>query len=56
MEDLIEHVQQYLDTDPRFFNLTDGEFEWGEDTVYFRKTNDEIFLFLNGVVYTAVRN
>ena len=53
MELLVEHVKQYLELDSRFWHLTDGEFEWDGMIVHFRKLDDIILLFVEGVVYEA---
>ena len=55
MDQLIEEVSEYLDFDPRFWNKDDGQFEWGEVTVFYRKTPNSIFLFIDGVFYEAPR-
>ncbi len=55
MEQLIQDVTEFLDLDPRFFNKDDGEFEYGGQTVFFRKTPNVIFLFVEGMFYEAPR-
>jgi hypothetical protein len=56
MEQLIQDVTEYLDVDPRFWNATDGEFEYDGETVFFRKLPDSILLFVAGIVLEAPRN
>lgn len=55
MEQLIQDVTEYLDLDTRFWNTNDGEFEYGDDLVFFRKLDDVILLSVNGVMHEAPR-
>lgn len=56
MQQLIQDVTEYLDIDPRFWNMDEGEFEYGDDLVFFRKLPDSVLLFVEGVVYEAPRH
>lgn len=56
MHQLIQDVTEYLDLDPRFWDKTDGEFEYGDDLVFFRKLDDVILLSVNGCMYEAPRH
>jgi cytochrome oxidase assembly protein ShyY1 len=56
MQQLIQDVTEYLDVDPRFWNATEGEFEYDGETVFFRKLSDSILLFVDGVVLEAPRH
>ena len=55
MQQLINDVTEYLDLDPRFWDKDEGSFEWDDFEVFFRKTPDVVFLFVEGVFYEAPR-
>ena len=55
IQQIVEEASEYLDTDPRFFNVIDGMFLYATVQVHFRKTEHQIFLFVDGVVEVIER-
>lgn len=55
VQDLLDHVTEFLDLDDRFWNSHEGKFEWCGRQVNFRKANDVIFVVVDGEVYAVPR-
>jgi hypothetical protein len=55
VQDLLDHVAEFLDLDERFWNSREGRFEWCGRWVNFRKGSDVILLVVDGEAYEGVR-
>jgi len=55
VQDLLDHVAEFLDLDERFWCSHEGRFEWCGEQVSFRKGNDVIEVIVNGKAYQVVR-
>ncbi|MBM6577143.1 hypothetical protein KCP91_12240 [Microvirga sp. SRT01] len=55
INDLIEEVQEHLDTDCRYFDATSGYFPWASEQVAFVKLPDEFELTYKGETFRCVR-
>jgi hypothetical protein len=55
VQDLLNHVAEFLDLDERFWSSHEGRFEWCVEQVNFRKGNDVIEVVVNGEAYQVVR-
>jgi hypothetical protein len=49
IEQLCSDVQEFLDTDPRFFDADEGSFEYHYERVYFTKLDDRFVLEVQGI-------
>lgn len=55
VQDLLDHVAEFLDFDERFWNSHEGRFEWCGRQVNFRKDSDVILLVVDSEAYEVVR-
>lgn len=55
VQDLLDHVAEFLDLDERFWNSHEGRFEWCGEQVNFRKGDDVIEVVVNGDAYQVMR-
>ncbi len=55
VQDLLDHVTDFLDLDDRFWNSREGKFEWCGSQVNFRKDGEVIFVFVDGEAYVVPR-
>ena len=55
VQDLLDHVAEFLDLDDRFWNSHVGRFEWCGRQVNFRKHDDVIFVVVDSEDYAVPR-
>lgn len=55
IEQLCSDAQEFLDTDPRFFDEDAGSFEYHSERIYFTKLPDVFVLEVQGIEVTCVR-
>jgi len=54
VQDLLDHVAEFLDLDERIWRSHEGRFEWCGEQVSFRKGIDVIEVGVNGEAYQVV--
>ncbi|NML04296.1 hypothetical protein [Sphingomonas sp. G-3-2-10] len=55
IEQLCSDAQEFLDSDPRFFNENEGSFEYHYERVFFTKTPDLFVLEVQGIEVSCIR-
>lgn len=55
IEQLCSDVQEFLDSDPRFFDEDEGSFEYDAQRIYFTKLPDLFVLEVQGVEVSCMR-
>ena len=55
VQDLLDHIAEYLDLDERFWGSHEGRFEWCGRQVNFHKGDDVIVVVVGDELYEVVR-
>lgn len=55
IEQLSGEISEYIDTDPRFCMIDEGDFKWAIFKVHYKKLDDRVFFEVEGVTYETDR-